>query len=853
MPLRVFLSHASADTRAAEELARCLQEGDEIECFLDRFEIGFGENVVSRISDGLAKSDYVLLLLSPNSLKSRWVEQEWTSIYSSELLAGKTRLMPVLLEGATAPAILRDKKHFALRSGDLKGMRQIRTALLHAGPILLSLVSGPEFVGREPELNELKERLSVPGSLLSVIGMPGVGKTYLAREFVRRHGVLFEGVYELRCSARDLAALSGDLASILGFRLEGEVDQVTSELRRHLSAKRTLLVLDDVVDDQPSKLVPGGRSSVLVTARTEAIPFLTNSPRLTLSPFTEREALEFFQRTLGDVPKEQSRELLRKLGYLPMAVAFVAALIKRDVRYSVRSLLAALSEVDDSTHAPNTVAIVLRNAIAALDSGAGNLLMAFAACAGEDIELAFAGEIAALSVPAALEALQTLYSRSLIIEVDRASRRYRLHPLVRQAISPTPEVRQRHAVCVLQQLKDSDRDPLKSPGLIAEARHAMRALSGDPELSVYIATEAGNLSYALGRMGEALEFHAQVEDLGTRERRNDWIQAALGNQTLILRAWGRFEEAMALLKKQEAISLELGDRTRLQRTYGNQALILRAWGRLEEAMALLKKQEAIALELGDRTGLQRTYGNQALILQSWGRLEEAMALHKREEAICEELGDRVGLQATCSNQALILKAWGRLEEAMALLKKQEAISAELGDRVGLHHTYSNQALILKDWGRLEEAMALLKKQEAICQELADLSGLQESYGNQAVILQALGDLEAAMLLHKREERICRELGDRAGLAASLGNQAAIMRARGSLDEALELLREQETISRELGDKAGLAYCYWAWGVIARDRGEYAAAKEKLGEASSIFGDLRMDAQRRAVLEVSTLS
>ena len=38
-------------------------------------------------------------------------------------------------------------------------------------------------------------------------------------------------------------------------------------------------------------------------------------------------------------------------------------------------------------------------------------------------------------------------------------------------------------------------------------------------------------------------------------------------------------------------------------------------------MALLKKQEALCLELGNKDSLQGTYGNQALILQSLGRLE----------------------------------------------------------------------------------------------------------------------------------------------------------------------------------------------------------------------------------------
>ena len=59
-------------------------------------------------------------------------------------------------------------------------------------------------------------------------------------------------------------------------------------------------------------------------------------------------------------------------------------------------------------------------------------------------------------------------------------------------------------------------------------------------------------------------------------------------------------------------------------------------------MVLLKKQETISEELGDRARVQRSYGNQALILTDWGRLEEGMALLKKEEALCHELGDRGG-------------------------------------------------------------------------------------------------------------------------------------------------------------------------------------------------------------------
>ena len=70
----------------------------------------------------------------------------------------------------------------------------------------------------------------------------------------------------------------------------------------------------------------------------------------------------------------------------------------------------------------------------------------------------------------------------------------------------------------------------------------------------------------------------------------------------------------------------------LQRGYCNQAVILREWGRLGEAMELLKKQEAICLELGNKDGLSKSYSGQGLVLGALDQLEEALALYKKKKS-----------------------------------------------------------------------------------------------------------------------------------------------------------------------------------------------------------------------------
>src|SRR5947207_6958151 len=125
----------------------------------------------------------------------------------------------------------------------------------------------------------------------------------------------------------------------LGLKVQGDLDQITRELKLHCQRKRYLLVFDNVENEEPGELVPGGRSSVLVTSRLEYIAFLDECPRLKPELFTEDECFEVFRRVLGESEVARSREpakvLFARVGYLPIAVSVAAGLIKHDVRHTI--------------------------------------------------------------------------------------------------------------------------------------------------------------------------------------------------------------------------------------------------------------------------------------------------------------------------------------------------------------------------------------------------------------------------------------------------------------------------------------------------------------------------------------
>jgi TIR domain len=72
--VEVFLSHSSKDKPFVRDLADALEAGGEIKVWLDEREIDYGENIVLKIADGL-DADFILLILSPDSVDSKWVKK----------------------------------------------------------------------------------------------------------------------------------------------------------------------------------------------------------------------------------------------------------------------------------------------------------------------------------------------------------------------------------------------------------------------------------------------------------------------------------------------------------------------------------------------------------------------------------------------------------------------------------------------------------------------------------------------------------------------------------------------------------------------------------------------------------
>jgi tetratricopeptide (TPR) repeat protein len=367
--------------------------------------------------------------------------------------------------------------------------------------------------------------------------------------------------------------------------------------------------------------------------------------------------------------------------------------------------------------------------------------------------------------------------------------------------------------------------------------HVYDSVIQEPTQDAQYAGQIGMLLGDTGKNEAALRIRARLVAHYRDQSDRTNLEAALGNQALILKACGDPEGALALQKEQEQICRELRNKDGLQSSLGNQALILKDRGDLDGAWALLEEAERICRELGNKGGLERSLGAKANILNIRGDLDGAMALYKETERICRELGNKEGLSISLNNQSGISYNRGNLDEALTLLREDERICRELGNKDGLQGTLGNQALILQARGDLDGAMLLHKEKENICRELEAKNSLWVSLNNQGEILRARGDLGGAMVLYKESERICRELGNSNGILATLNNQALILHAHGNLDGAMALHKEQERICRELGNKDRLSGALGNQANILSDRGDLEGAMALYREQERICREL----------------
>lgn len=137
-----FISYSHKDAPFVDRLAEDLVASG-VGVWLDRWEIRVGDSISDRIQLGLQESDYLLVVLSPNSVNSPWVREELNAARVRQLESRRVVVLPVLYQDCDIPPLLKDKRYADFRGARYdQGLRD-----------LLAVLAPPPEIGAPPPIH----------------------------------------------------------------------------------------------------------------------------------------------------------------------------------------------------------------------------------------------------------------------------------------------------------------------------------------------------------------------------------------------------------------------------------------------------------------------------------------------------------------------------------------------------------------------------------------------------------------------------------------------------------------------------------------------------------------------------
>ncbi|GAA2093414.1 hypothetical protein GCM10009759_19930 [Kitasatospora saccharophila] len=687
-------------------------------------------------------------------------------------------------------------------------------------PALAGLPPGArQFVGREAESALLDAALAPGGgTVVAVVGPPGVGKTELVVQAARRTAgqVLFVDLagYDPERRLDPAEALDGFLRA-LGLPPEDvpPAPQDKSRAYRSLLAEPgppVLVVLDNAFSaEQVAPLLPGGtRASTLITSRhTLAVDARLLELAVLEQPFAVR-LLDSVLRTARPEDDRLTRhpadaaELAHLCEGLPLALRIAAALLADTPTRPPSSLVAALRDertrLQRLRHRELAVRAAFALSHAHLSPDAARVFALFALNPGPDLATSTVAAAVEADEPDAEELLGELVQAHLV-EAGEQWGRWRMHDLMRLFAAeqqPDRQAQDRLHAHYLGLLDGPWQPERRNLVALAVAEPPL----GRPGTTMELALRFTALMAFDGHYDDSLALLNSGLDLARRPKDHEAAAYLLGVRGTLLCYLGYYGKAEADLRKAADVAARLGDRTGEAMALVSLGGLLNDCERYHEAEQALQHAEAL-----EEPELFSGIADQMVaVLSGKGRHADVLAALRGIEEDCRAVDDGPGLAEVLHRQWTCLMSLGRTQEGMVASAESIRLYAESGDRPGQVMALCQLGGYLGRTGEVDRALALHHEAMEICQEsgsdglLAHVrSALGETLCNAGRYIEALENADRAV-------EVARAYGHPQSVAIAVQNRAATLVSSGRVEEGLEATRTATAIFQELGDAPRLA-------------------------------------------------
>jgi tetratricopeptide (TPR) repeat protein len=851
-----FVSHSSQDKPWVLRLVADLGRYG-VSVWLDEKEIRPGDLFVNALERGLEQSGAVALVVSPESMASGWVEEEYNrAVALTKRKNQPLQLIPVLLRTAELPGFLAGRNWvdccnpgqyaesvWRLAWG-IKGQKPAEVLELDASALpplpgehvpdpaplprgsRMHMRRNPQFVGRTEQLRTLARVLQVQGraaigQVASVTGLGGIGKTQLATEFVHRYGQFFDGgVFWLGFS--DPSSVPNEIARCggpehLGLWTDENAPDIATQVERVRSVfagpEPRLLVFDNCEDETflAEWLPASGGCRVLVTCRRAAFSPHLVEHTVVLDVLPRPESLAVLRSLAhGQAPGTTDADdatldaICAELGDLPLALHLAGSFLAR--YHTVVTPADYLVQL----RSPALLDHPSLQGRGAESSPTGHVLHAGKTLALSWDRLDPSDEVDAI-------ARDLLHRAACLAPGEPIPHEL----LVATLGAPEGALGARLAQAdALRRLLDLGLLEKPEPGTYRIHRLVMdfaRHTSGDHAMARAAVEQAlleeATRVNASGFPARLLRWQPHLRAVTDVARAREDAQAARLCAALDYHFHEIGDYGAARIYCEHALAIrekQLGpEHLDTATSLNNLALLLLDQGALAEARPLLERALAIReKQLGpEHPDTATSLNNLADLLRAQSALAEARPLYERALAISEkQLGPEHPDTATSlNNLAGLFQAQGALAEARPLYERALAVSEK---QLGPEHpdtaaSLNNLAGLLQAQGAHAEARPLLERALAISEkQLGPAHPVTAmSLNNLAALLRDQGAHAEARLLHERAFAIYeKQLGpEHPDTATSLNNLAVLFQDQGAHAEARPLLERALAIfEKQLG-------------------------------------------------------
>ncbi|KAJ4298062.1 hypothetical protein N0V90_005961 [Kalmusia sp. IMI 367209] len=656
-----------------------------------------------------------------------------------------------------------------------EAMQSASRRAIYSIPFLKNLA----FVGREAELDVLKEKLMVDRTCrkLSIVGLGGTGKTqvalqlvYLVKKMWPEFSIFWMPALSMESFEQACVEIMGLLGTPQGVGKDEDAKELVKQYLGSARAGKWLVVVDNA--DDRSVVIGHGQSKgivdylpqseegvILFTTRTRDVAVsLSGANMLKLGPMEQQDAVNFLETSLTEgVPRDKATtiELLDELAYLPLAIVQATAYLNINemsiarylqlLRGTEHSLVSLLSKefrddtrYEGSANAIATTWVVSFSEIRARDAVAADLLLFISCIEWKAIPRSILpSEQSEVRME---DAIGTLCGYSFLTRRGYQDW-YDMHRLVHLATQ-----------IWVRQLDDT----------VKTAKMAMRQVTKVFPLNPRYENQnvwRAYLPHALQLLGDSVDY-----DVTKKAQLCLLVGKCMYHD-------GRMKEAVAWLeescRRRDALDEDDSDRLASQHelalAYGSDGQIQKAIGLLEH---VVKVQEMLPAEHPNRLASQHVL---AMAYISDGQIQKAIVLleHvvKVREMLPAEHPDRLVSQHVL---AIAYKSDGQIQKAIGLsehvVKVQEMLLAEHPNRLASQHVlasaYQSDGQIQKAIGLLEH---VVKVEEMLLAEhpnrLASQHVLASAYQSDGQVKKAVELLEhvvavrAQVLRHDHPDRL----------------------------------------------------------------------------------------------------